>query len=532
LVLQITRQRGEAGTANALLIRLGLSAFFAMNAMMFSLPAYFPFFYPSMPTDPGEGGFLLTLRVLSLLLSLPVLLLLGVPILAQWVRGVRRSPFTVDALVALAAFAAFGLSAYNTARNDPHIYHDTAAMLLVLVALGRYLEASARLTLSESRRTLLDQVPPKAILVRGGVTCEVSTADLRPGDHVRVLPGSALPLDGRIVQGQGHVDESSLTGEGRPIFKEAGDRVAAGTFNLDGSLLVEAERVVAESTAARIAGRLEAARMARGDAEQLADRVAAAFLPGVLILALGFFAFWLARSGLEAALLASLSVLVVSCPCAFGIATPAATWMALCRAARRGVLVKNGASLEVLGSLRRVFLDKTGTLTAGTLEYAGSLIAPDCPLPEPELLQRVAALQSQAPHPLAHAFLAAVGDPKPGQAIAGFRYHPGLGLEGTVGEAGRPHLYVGSARFMEGVGLRLDPVIHPATDPPAAAAGTVVYVGWDGKVEAALFFQERIRSEAPQVVEGFRSLGIRVGVLTGDRVAPAAHAAASLPRWR
>jgi cation transport ATPase len=134
----------------------------------------------------------------------------------------------------------------------------------------------------------------------------------------------------------------------------------------------------------------------------------------------------------------------------------------------------------------------------------------------------VAALQSHAPHPLAHAFLAAVGDPKPDQAIAGFRYHPGLGLEGTVGAAGRPHLYVGSARFMEGVGLRLDPVFHPATDPPAAPAGTVVYVGWDGTVEAALFFQERIRSEAPQVVEGFRSLGIRVGVLTGDRVAPAA----------
>jgi len=520
LVLQITRQQGEAGTAHALLIRLGLSAFFAMNAMMFSLPAYFPFFYPATPTDPGEGAFLLILRVLSLLLSLPVLGLLGLPILVQSLRQIRRSPFTVDALIALGAFAAFGLSAYNTARNSPHVYHDTAAMLLVLVALGRYLEASAKLKMSEGLRTLLDQVPQTAILVRDGDSREVPTKDLQPGDRVRVLPGAALPLDGVILEGRGHVDESSLTGESRPVYKEAGHRVAAGTLNLDGSLLIEAERVGAESTAARIARLLEEARLTRGDAERLADRLAAAFLPGVLMLALAVFAFWLARSGIESALLASLSVLVVSCPCAFGIATPAATWTALGRAARRGVLVKNGASLEVLGSLRRIFFDKTGTLTSGTLQYAGSMISSDCPLPEPELLQRVAALQSQAPHPLAHAFLAAVGDPKAGQSVTNFRYHPGLGLEGTVGAEGSPHLFIGSARLMERMGLRLHPAVRGAADLEDAHGKTTVFVGWDGSVEAALFFQERIREEAAHVLERLRAMGIRVAVLTGDRVAP------------
>ncbi len=529
LVLQITRQHGDAGAAHALLIRLGLSAFFAMNAMMFSLPAYFPFFYPSSPSDPGEGGYLLILRVLSLALTTPVLLLLGFPILRESVRQLRRTPFTVDAFIALGAFAAFGLSAYNTVRGSAHVYFDTAAMLLVLVALGRYLEASAKVKMSEGLRTLLDQVPQRAIVLRDGAPYEVSTADLRPGDHVRITPGSAFPVDGHVIEGQGSVDESGLTGESRPVFKEAGHRVAAGTINLDGSLLIEAERVGAESTAERIARLLEEARLTRGDAERLADRLAAAFLPGVLILALAVFAFWLARSGLEFALLASLSVLVVSCPCAFGIATPAATWTALGRAARRGILIRNGATLEVLGSLRRIFFDKTGTLTSGTLQYAGSTIAPNCPLPEPGLLQRLAALQCLAPHPLAHAFLAAVGDPKPGQSVTSFRYHPGLGLEGTVGNERSPHLFVGSARFMDRMGLRLPSVIREATDTESAAGQTVIFAGWDGEVEAALFFHDKLREEAPRVLEGFRGMAIHVAVLTGDRAATASPLAQLSP---
>jgi P-type E1-E2 ATPase len=147
-------------------------------------------------------------------------------------------------------------------------------------------------------------------------------------------------------------------------------------------------------------------------------------------------------------------------------------------------------------------------------------VSPDCPLPEPELLQRVAALQSQAPHPLAHAFLAAVGDPKAGQSVTNFRYHPGLGLEGTVGKDGQPHLSIGSARFMERMGLRLCPAIRGTADLENAPGKTAVFVGWDGNVEAALFFQERIREEAAHVLERLRAMGIRVAVLTGDRVAP------------
>jgi Cu2+-exporting ATPase/Cu+-exporting ATPase len=514
LVLQITRQPGEAGSAHALLIRLGLCAFFAMNAMVFSLPAYFPFFYPTTPADPGEGGFLLMLRVLSLALSLPVFILLGVPILFQSLRQVRQVACTVDALIALGAFAGLGLSISNTLRNSPHVYADTAAMLLVLVAAGRYLEASARLKTAEGLRTLLDQVPPKAIRLRAGSAEEVLTSELRPGDQIRISPGSAFPVDGRVTQGEGSVDESSLSGEGRPVFKEVGSRVIAGTFNQDGRLVVEAERVVAESTAARIARLLEVGRKSRGASERLADRLAATFLPLILLLALGVFAFWYTRSGMEAALMASLSVAVVSCPCAFGIATPAATWTALGHAARRGVLVKGAETLEVLGSVRRAFFDKTGTLTTGTPSYAGCFVHPECPLPEAELLHRIAVLQSRVPHPLAQAFLAAVGEPKGDHALTGFRYHPGLGLEGAV--AGRPHLYVGSARFMERTGLRLDPVLAQAANP-GSSDPTPVFVGWDGMVAGVLFFEEKVRQETPIVLAALRSLGMHPTVLTGDR---------------
>ncbi|MGE5849754.1 MAG: heavy metal translocating P-type ATPase, partial [Candidatus Methylomirabilota bacterium] len=470
-------------------------------------------------TDPSESAFLLILRVLSLLLSLPVFVLLGLPILVQSVRQIRQAVCTVDALIAVGAFAGLGLSVYNTLRNSPHIYADTAAMLLVLVALGRYLEASAKLKTAEGLRTLLDQVPQKTIRLRGGVSKEVLTDELRPGDLIQVLPGSVVPVDGRVIQGEGSVDESSLTGESRPVFKEVGDRMAAGTINLDGSLVVETERAATESTAARIARLLAEARMARGPAERLADRLAAAFLPMVLLLALGVFAFWSVRSGTEAALMASLSVLVVSCPCAFGIATPAATWTALGRAARRGVLVKNSATLEVLGSLRRAFFDKTGTLTTGAPGYGGALIQHECPLPEAELLQRIAVLQSRVPHPLAHAFLAAVGEPKGDPTLTDFRYHPGLGVEGTVGGSAQPHLYVGSTRFMERARLQFDPAMASAATPVSGDA-TAVFVGWDGMVRGVLFFRERIREDAVPVLAGLRSLGVRSDVLTGDRAVP------------
>jgi len=520
LVLQITRQPGEAGSAHALLIRLGLSAFFAMNAMMFSLPAYFPFFYPTAPADPGEGGFLLVLRVLSLLFSLPVFFLLGVPILIQSLRQVRQAACTVDALIAVGAFAGLGLSISNTLRNSPHVYADTAAMLLVLVALGRYLEASAKLKTAEGLRTLLDRVPQKAIRLQGESSEEVLTADLRPGDRIRVLPGSVFPVDGQVIQGESSVDESSLTGESRPVFKATGSRVAAGTIVRDGRLVVEAERAVAESTAARIARLLQEARLARGPAERLADRLAAAFLPMVLLLTLGVLAFWYVRSGAEAALMACLSVLVVSCPCAFGIATPAATWTALGRAARQGILVKNGASLETLGSVRCAFFDKTGTLTTGTPSFTGTVVQPECPLPEPEILQRVAVLQSLVPHPIAQAFILALGEPKADQTVADFRYHPGLGLEGRVGGAGQPHLVVGSARLMGRAGLQLDGTLQQVVDAEGSTDATVVFVGWDGRVRAALFFQETVRTEAGSTLAGLQSLGVRVGILTGDRAVP------------
>jgi Cu2+-exporting ATPase/Cu+-exporting ATPase len=521
LVLQITRQPGEAGSAHALLIRLGLSAFFAMNAMMFSLPAYFPFFYPTASADLGESGFLLVLRVLSLLLSLPVFFLLGVPILIQSLRQARQAACTVDALIAIGAFAGLGLSIWNTLRNSPHVYADTAAMLLVLVALGRYLEASAKLKTAEGLHTVLDQIPQKALRIQDGSSEEVLTSELLPGDQIRVLPGSGIPVDGQVIQGESSVDESSLTGESRPVFKATGSRVAASTIALDGHLVVETERAVAESTAARIARLLQEARLARGPSERLADRLAASFLPMVLLLSLGVFAFWCLHSGVETAWMACLSVLVVSCPCAFGIATPAATWTALGRAARHGILVKNGATLETLGAVQQAFFDKTGTLTTGTPSFTGAVVHPECPLPEPEILQRVAVLQSLVPHPIAQAFILAVGEPKSDQTVADFRYHPGLGLEGRVGEAGQPHLVVGSARLMARAGLQLDGTLQQLVNGEGPTGATVVFVGWDGRVQAALFFRETVRPEAGSTLEGLQSLGVRVSILTGDRAVPA-----------
>lgn len=521
LILRITGEPGEAGTTQGLFLRLGLSAFFAMNAMAFSFPAYFPFFYLSDPRSPGEQGYLLLLRVFALFLTLPVLGLLGAPILWQALRDMRGGLASVDALIALGSVAAFNLSLWNTATGSAHVYFDTVAMLLVLVALGRYLEARAKLATASHLSTLLAQVPLTAPRLDVSGETEVPTESLVPGDKIRVIPGQAFPTDGTILTGTVSVDESNLTGESRPVVKTPGEQVAAGTLALDGSVEMRVDRAVRDSTAARIAKLLDAARLQRSPSERLAEQVATLFLPIVLAIAAGALLFWTTQDGLEEGILVSLAVLVVACPCAFGIATPAATWIALGRAARRGILVRNGAVLERLGAVQRLYLDKTGTLTAGTLRLRRTVLDRECALPEREVLSRVAALQRHTLHPLATAMREVV-QTVPELPFTDVRYQPGLGVEGWLNGTGPKHLLVaGSKRFVEQVGLALHEPLATAVREAEAEGGTTVLTGWNGHVQAALIFQESLRPETERALAGLQSLGLRPEILTGDTCTPA-----------
>jgi Cu+-exporting ATPase len=530
LALQVTRARGESGAASAVLVRLGLAIFFAMNVMMLSLPTYAPHVYGAAGA-PAEGTLFQVLRVLAMVFAAPVLLLLGWPILAGALRGMRGGVPNTDALIILGTAAAYGLSVANTVAGRGDVYFDTAAALLVLVTLGRYLEARAKAEAGAAIRTRLAPAPALAARVlleaseeeidgleRSGAVEAVPPERLRVGDVVRVRPGDAFPTDGVVLEGRGGADEASLTGESRAVEKEPGSAVAGGTCSIDGSFLVRVTSRAADSAPARIAALLEQARRERAPAERLADRIAAVMVPGVLIVAALAGVYWTLQHGFDHGLLAALAVLVVACPCGLGIATPVAVWTGLVAAARSGVVVRSAPALERAASIVRVLFDKTGTLTERTPRLIAAEPAQGRSVPAGELLALAAALESGLTHPLARATLAAWDDPSGGLLPLGqmprldagsVRVLPGRGVRGTID--GR-RIAVGSIRFARRDLAGTDPFL----DVVERAQGTAVAL-WDEEgVLGALRFAETPRREAAASVAALRALGLRVGLLSGD----------------
>ena len=343
----------------------------------------------------------------------PVIGLLGWPILASAARGARQGAANTDALIVIGTVAAYALSVINTISGSGAVYFDTAAMLLVLVTLGRYLEARAKAEAGAAVRATLAPAPARATRLRvaAGLALPDAASDaetvcpdaLVPGDIVRVAPGDAFPTDGEVVDGAGGVDEAALTGEHRPILKEPGSAVASGTCSIDGLFHVRVTARAADSAAARIAALLAAARRERAPAERLADRVAGVLVPLVIVIAIGAAALWTWRAGFDNGLLVGLAVLVVACPCGLGIATPVAVWTGLVTAARHGVIVRSAPVLERAADVDRVLFDKTGTLTGRTPQLEAIEIDDGVALTPDELLARAAALEAGLNHPLAAA---------------------------------------------------------------------------------------------------------------------------------
>jgi heavy metal translocating P-type ATPase len=459
LVFQMAGDKSDQSQSKWLLSRLGLSLFLAMNVMMLSMILYTPHFFPATDSQFYRQVLGLTKHAL-LLFSIPVVLLLGLPILLSAIQAGLRGHFGMDALITLGCFGAFALSVHATFTEGHGVYYETATMVLVLITLGRYLEARAKASSTGAIAGLLE-----------------TSGTARVGDEITVLPGASFPADGVIVTGAGAVNEAMLTGEATPVTKQPGDRVFAGTISFDGSFTIRVTATGTERRIARIARLLDEVRHQKAPIQKFADRLATIFTP--VALGVGLLAWWL--TGWQAA----LAVLLIACPCALGIATPLAIWNAIERAARRGVFIRNGAVLEKLAGVRAIFFDKTGTLTTGTpvlqrIETDGD---------ENVALQRVASLEQRSEHPLAKALVAeaqrrglALGPVTDVQVV------PGRGIRGgglTVGNAG----FVG-------------------------AEGAGVFAAWDGKVQARFRFGESLRSDWPATFQGLQRY--RLEMLTGD----------------
>ncbi len=507
LVHQIVHAKCEEGLATWLLLRLGIGTFLAMNVMMLSLV-----FYTTPEADLGATD-TQSMRWIMLALSTPVLLILGSPFAIGGLKELRRGRIGIDILLATGSISAFAVSACSTIRGTGHVYFDTATMLLLIVTLGKLLEASAKSRTSNAVKDVMSLIPSTARLSRNGVQIEVPTDEVQEGDLMVVKPGEHIPADGQITSGDCLVTESAFTGESQPRSCEVGDTVFGGSINCDGLVYVQATAVGSHSLLHQIRQMVERAQQERAPVERVAERIASVFVPTVWFTAIGAAIYWgVIHGNAERAILSALAVLVVACPCALGLATPIATSLAVGRAAQ----IRSGETLELLPAVRTVLFDKTGTLTTGLLSV--QRVVPASPLLTPdEVLAWGATLEAGSEHPIAGAIVAEArsrGVPK-GQLLS-FRVIPGRGAEGDVKMNGiTRHVTVGSpALFSDRESVSGTLACQECSE------STLIYIAWDGCVQASVIMRDTIRPEAELAIAGLTSASIKTMVVSGDQAEP------------
>jgi P-type Cu2+ transporter len=519
---QVKSGSGDASEAAWFLVRLGVGSFLSMNIMLFSLLVY------SGAFTGADRRVLPTIQLLLWGLATPAVLILGEPFLRETWSQARRGRLTSSALIVLGTLAAYTYSTLAVFQRGGHLYFDTAAMVLMLFTLGRYLEAAGRARASRDLAPLLAAENELATVVEGTQEHRRPVREVRAGMLIRVKPGERIPIDGVIVEGRSHTDDSVITGESRQVAKAVGASVLAGGINLDGPLLVRSSGSGDQSRWAQICRSVRDALRQSSRTQRIADRLVGAFVPVVLVLAGMTLAYWAQRLPLDQAMLAALSVLVVACPCAVGLAAPMAHALGIGQLARHGCLVRSPGALEVLAVTRLIAFDKTGTLTSGRPHLVD--LASDG-VGEEEVLARLAGLERHSEHGLARAIALAAGarglDPI---ATDDVRIVPGRGLRGIVhGEI----VAAGSAVLMHDLGWRLPSALVERADVMAASGHSVVFIGWSekacaGRARAVLSFDDTPLPEARATIDALRGLGLRVMLLTGDHAGAAARVAATV----
>ncbi|MEP7261284.1 MAG: heavy metal translocating P-type ATPase, partial [Usitatibacter sp.] len=466
---------------------------------------------PPVPHD-GETASLLAAIALSVplmfmpapwiqfALATPVQFILGARFYGAGYRAVRARAGNMDLLVAIGTSAAYFLSVYILLTRDgsAHLYFEASAVVITLVRLGKWLEARAKRQATQAIGALAALRPERATRVVDGVETEVAIDLLKTGDLVIVRPGERMPVDGEVVEGASAVDESLITGESLPVSKESGARVTGGSVNGEGRLLVRTLAIGAETMLARIIRHVEAAQAAKAPIQRLVDRVSEVFVPAILVIALATLLGWGFASGdWEVAVINAVSVLVIACPCALGLATPTAIMAGTGVAARHGILIKDVEALEVAHSVDVVAFDKTGTLTEGKPRLVElSALGGD----RTEMLRLAAAVQASSEHPLARAVLESAR----AQGIVippatAMRSLPGRGAEATV----------------EGRRLRIEKLVSDTTSPTTTSR--LVEVEATERVLAHLDFLDTVKPGAAAAITRLKHLGLGVVLLTGDR---------------
>lgn len=469
-------------------------------------------------------------------LTLIVLSVCGAGFYTRGIRGLIKGHPGMDALVAISTAASFLYSLANTiwpeywtARGlSPDVYYEGAAMIVAFVLTGKMLEARAKRATGSSIRALMALQPEEATLIstdddNGGkeILKTVKIADIRPGDTILLRPGERVPVDGAVVAGDSSIDESMMTGEPIPVLKEKGSKVFAGTINGNGLLRIEARAVGAATELQRIISAVREAQGSKAPVQRFVDKIAARFVPTVLaISALTFFVWMICTAGnIDMSLLTSVSVLVIACPCALGLATPTAIMVGIGRAARNGILVKDAEALELLNRVQVLAIDKTGTLTVGTPAVTSTLWMTADAREKRKLLAALKSLESSSTHPLAKAVLdfanTSEGRFLEAAPLSDAENITGLGLKGKL--SGGATVWVGSIVLSESMHVVIPHDALMFADKAAASGEIVIFAGIDGRPMLTLTISDPLRSDAPSTINSLKAEGVETVLVTGDR---------------
>jgi Cu+-exporting ATPase len=464
---------------------------------------------------------------LQLLFATPVVLWAGWPFFARgWASVVKRS-LNMFSLIALGTGVAWIYSVVGTvapqlfpqefriADGAVAIYFEAAAVIVVLVLLGQVLELRAREKTSGAIRALLDLAPKTAIRVGADGSDEtVQLDEVQVGDLLRVRPGEKVPVDGEVTEGKGTVDESMVTGEPMPVSKSPGSKVTAGTMNQTGGFVMRAEKVGADTLLSQIVHMVATAQRSRAPIQRMADQVAGWFVPVVIVVAALALAAWLVWGPSPAfsyAMVAAVSVLIIACPCALGLATPMSIMVGVGRGAQHGVLIRDAEALERMEKVDTLVVDKTGTLTEGRPKVV-ALQAADG-FDDKDVLQKLASVERASEHPLAAAIVAdAQGRGLPLSPVVDFDSPVGKGVVGTVDGV---QVVCGSAKFLAEHSIDVSG-LSSAAEAVRAKAATVIFVGLDGRLAGFVGIADPIKASTPQAIQALRKARIRVVMLTGD----------------
>ena len=465
----------------------------------------------------------------SCLLSAPVVFGLGRSFFAGAWKQLRHGSANMDTLVAVSTGIAWLFSLFNllfpefwlSRGIEPHVYFEASSVIIAFILLGRTLEERAKGRTSNAIRKLMGLRGTTVTVVQGQETRQIPVEQVRPDDLILVRPGERIAVDGTVTEGESYVDESSLSGEPVPVGKQKGDSVFAGTLNGKGSLHFRADKVGTDTLLAKIIRMVQDAQGSKAPVQQLVDRIAAVFVPVIMGIALLSFAAWMvfdASNGFTHGLLAAVTVLIIACPCALGLATPTALMVGMGKGAEQGILIKDAESLETAKRVDTVLLDKTGTLTEGRPTVSRLVWAGDVQ-PQPEVF---AGLEVLSEHPLAEALVRHLADVQPADVTA-FASLTGQGVEGTVKGT---HYYAGNRRLLDEQQITIPVELETLAQRLTDEAQTVIWLADDNRALALAALADRVKPTSAQAVGTLRRQGIDVWLLTGDNEATARQIAA------